>query len=120
MKALQRCAFKGSAPPELEEQEKQRLAAKDIASRIQKAVNEIKRLQKRYRDRGDEKSLIQLLVKIRELGKDAAIVALARIKNNQWGHLSEADKIFVSQQQMLVLQNVSPAEKLLSEALRLK
>jgi predicted metal-dependent phosphoesterase TrpH len=106
-------------PPEREEQLKKERVAKDVADRIQKAINSIKALQKRYRERGDEKSLLQLLVRIRELGKDAVLVAIARIKRNQWEKLSQEDKIFVEEQKQIALQSAPPSVKLLSEAFQL-
>ena len=108
--------MKGLTPPEKEEQLKQELFAKDLAARIQKAVNEIKKLQNRYR----EKSLLQLLARVRmENGNFAALVAVARIRRNQWDRLSEEDKMFVEQQKQLALQNSSDSEKLLLETFQL-
>lgn len=107
-------------PPEKGEQSKQEQAANDLKAEIKEAIKDIKRLQKRYHDRGEQKSLIQLLVKIRgECSRFAEWLAIARIERNQGTPPFGKDRDFLEEQKRFLRENPSPKEKLLLQALNL-
>lgn len=95
---------KGIVPFDKEEQEKERMAAKALKTKIKAAEQAIKKLHDRY----PGKSRVQLLRRIRlELGAFARQLEIARIERNQGNRLSPKDRMFVEEKKRFLQESQS-------------
>ncbi len=100
-------------PPEKEEQLREELAAKALKAKIDKADKENRRFRQR---RYPEKSMLQILRKLRELGAFNEAVAIAKIKR-RWKQLSpdeipsEEKKFVAEEEEALRQRNQPPIEE---------
>jgi hypothetical protein len=100
----------------------QELITPGLKAKIQRAVKEINRFrQQRLAQRGENKSLLENLVRIREqCGQFAAWVTIARIEQNQKSSLSPEDRMFLeTQKQILRERGCSSDDELLQLAFNL-
>ena len=103
--------------PNREEQERDNRSArtaKSLRDKIREAEAGIKRIRERY----PGKSLIQNLVRFREVGALAEWLVILRIEKNQGGSLLGDDGMFLEEQKIILRQKHPGVEEELKEYLK--